>query len=112
MSEQAASSTAEFDLLTDEEMAKARRLAAIQRWRVLDAPPDAFKPMTTLAAKIYGVPYGTVCVVEEQTTWFKEWLRGFIVRQAEDYVNGRLSIGRLDGNLFFGVELGDVVVNR
>ena len=30
--------------------------------------------------------------------------------QAEDYVNGRLSIGRLDGNLFFGVELEDVDV--
>ena len=49
-----------------------------------------------------------MAVIVTQTTWFKEWLRGFIVRQADDYVNGRLSIGRLDGNLFFGVELGDV----
>ena len=49
-------------------------------------------------------------VIVTQTTWFKDWLRGFIVRQAEDYVNGRLSIGRLDGNLFFGVELEDVDV--
>ena len=45
-----------------------------------------------------------------QTTWFKEWLSGVIVRQAEGYLNGRLSIGRLDGNLFFGVELEDVGV--
>src|SRR5712691_2770291 len=52
----------------------------------------------------------SVAVIVAQTTWFKEWLRGFIVRQAEDYVNGRLSIGRLDGNLFFGVELEDVDV--
>jgi autotransporter translocation and assembly factor TamB len=51
-----------------------------------------------------------MAVIVTQTTWFKEWLRGFIVRQADDYVNGRLSIGRLDGNLFFGVELGDVDV--
>src|SRR5687768_14864417 len=51
-----------------------------------------------------------MAVIVTQTTWFKEWLRGFIVRQAEDYVNGRLSIGRLDGNLFFGVELEDVDV--
>src|SRR5687768_17758665 len=51
-----------------------------------------------------------MAVIVTQTTWFKEWLRGFIVRQSEDYVNGRLSIGRLDGNLFFGVELGDVDV--
>src|SRR5215203_4489880 len=52
----------------------------------------------------------SMAVIVTQTTWFKEWLRGFIVRQAEDYVNGRLSIGRLDGNLFFGVELEDVDV--
>ena len=51
-----------------------------------------------------------MAVIVTQTTWFKEWLRGFIVRQADDYVNGRLSIGRLDGNLFFGVELEDVDV--
>ena len=50
----------------------------------------------------------SMAVIVTQTTWFKEWLRGFIVRQAEDYVNGRLSIGRLDGNLFTGIELGDV----
>ena len=51
-----------------------------------------------------------MAVIVTQTTWFKEWLRAFIVSQAEDYVNGRLSIGRLDGNLFFGVELEDVRV--
>lgn len=49
-----------------------------------------------------------MAVIVTQTTWFKEWLRAFIVRQAADYVNGELSIGRLDGNLFFGVELEDV----
>src|ERR1700692_3905755 len=50
----------------------------------------------------------SMAVIVTQTTWFKEWLRGFIVRQADDYVNGRLKIGRLDGNLFFGVEMEDV----
>jgi len=50
-----------------------------------------------------------MAVIVSQTTWFKEWLRGFIVRQADDYVNGRLTIGRLDGNLFFGVEMEDVM---
>src|SRR5688572_20964849 len=50
----------------------------------------------------------SLVVIITQSTWFKDWLRGFIVRQADDYVNGRVSIGRLDGNLFFGVELGDV----
>ena len=52
----------------------------------------------------------SMALIVSQTTWFKEWLRGFIVRQADDYVNGRLSIGRLDGNLFFGVEMEDVDV--
>src|SRR5436853_6957946 len=61
-----------------------------------------------LATLIVGV--ASMAVIVTQTTWFKEWLRGFIVRQAEDYVNGRLSIGRLDGNLFFGVEIEDVDV--
>ena len=31
-----------------------------------------------------------------------------VSKQADDYVNGRLSIGRIDGNLFFGVEMEDV----
>ena len=52
----------------------------------------------------------SMAVIVTQTAWFKEWLRGFIVRQAADYVNGDLSIGKLDGNLFFGVALGDVDV--
>jgi hypothetical protein len=56
------------------------------------------------------VGVASMAVIVSQTAWFKEWLRGFIVRQAEDYVNGRLSIGRLDGNLFFGVELEDIDV--
>jgi cytoskeletal protein CcmA (bactofilin family) len=54
------------------------------------------------------VGFAAMTVIVTQTAWFKEWLRGFIVRQADDYVNGRLSIGRLDGNLFFGVEMEDV----
>ena len=61
-----------------------------------------------IATLVVGV--ASMAVIVTQTAWFKEWLRGFIVRQAEDYVNGRLSIGRLDGNLFFGVELEDIDV--
>ena len=49
-------------------------------------------------------------VIVTQSAWFKEWLRRFVVRQAQDYVNGQVSIGRLDGNLFFGLELEDVDV--
>ena len=68
----------------------------------------ALQVVAFLATLMVGA--ASMAVIVTQTTWFKEWLRGFIVRQAEDYVNGRLSIGRLDGNLFFGVDLGDVDV--
>jgi autotransporter translocation and assembly factor TamB len=49
-------------------------------------------------------------VIVTQTAWFKNWLRGFIVAQANTYLNGQLSIERLGGNLFFGVELENVGV--
>jgi hypothetical protein len=54
----------------------------------------------------------SMALIVTQTTWFREWLRGFVVRQAADYVNGDLSIGRLDGNLFFGLRLADVDVKQ
>ena len=49
-------------------------------------------------------------MIVSQTPWFRDWLRGFIVRQADQYLNGRLTIGRLGGNIFFGIELEDVAV--
>jgi autotransporter translocation and assembly factor TamB len=52
----------------------------------------------------------SLTLIVSQTAWFKDWLRGFIVRQADDYLNGRLTIGRLGGNLFFGVELENIDV--
>lgn len=52
----------------------------------------------------------SMAVIVTQTAWFKDWLRGFIVRQSADYVNGQLSIGKLDGNLFQELALADVDV--
>ncbi len=49
-----------------------------------------------------------VGIAATQTMWFKNWLRGYIAREAHQYLNGELSIGRLGGNLFFGIELEDV----
>jgi hypothetical protein len=59
------------------------------------------------------VGVASMAAIVTQTTWFKDWLRGFIVRQAAPYVNGQLSIGSLGGNLFFGIELEkvDITVN-
>src|SRR6266704_1511659 len=50
-------------------------------------------------------------VIVSQTAWFKNWLRGYIVREAHQYLNGTLSIERLGGNLFFGVEMENVGVS-
>ena len=43
-----------------------------------------------------------LAVVSTQTSWFKDWLRRYIARQATTVLDGELSIGRLRGNLFSG----------
>src|SRR5579864_2737942 len=50
-------------------------------------------------------------IIVSQTAWFKGWLRGYIVRQANQLLNGTVSIERLRGNLFFGVELHNVAIS-
>src|SRR5580765_730739 len=50
-------------------------------------------------------------VIVSQTMWFKNWLRGYIVREANQYLNGQVSIQRLGGNLFYGIELENVGVS-
>ena len=50
-------------------------------------------------------------IVVSQTAWFKNWLRGYIIKESARYLNGRLSIERLGGNLFFGVEMENVGVS-
>src|SRR5262245_57440656 len=49
--------------------------------------------------------------IVSQTAWFKDWLRGYIVRSASTYLNGTLSIERLGGNLFFGIEMENIGVS-
>src|SRR5882724_11894927 len=50
-------------------------------------------------------------VIVSQTAWFKNWLRGYIIREANSYLNGTLSIERLGGNLFFGLEMENIGVS-
>ena len=57
---------------------------------------------------VIGVSAGAMIV--SQTAWFRDWLRDFIVRQSGQYLNGRLAIGRLGGNILLGVELEDIAV--
>lgn len=53
---------------------------------------------------------GVAAVAVSQTAWFRNWLRGLIVSQSAQFLNGQLSIGRLDGNLFYGLELHNVSI--
>ncbi|HEX4568665.1 MAG TPA: hypothetical protein VH138_18665, partial [Vicinamibacterales bacterium] len=52
-----------------------------------------------------------LALIASQTPWFRDWLRGFVVREANQYVNGNVSIGSLGGDLFYGIQLGDVSVD-
>ena len=45
-----------------------------------------------------------------ETSFFKNWLRGLVIKQANQHINGTLAIGHFKGNLFSGVELDDVTV--
>src|SRR5207245_8556128 len=47
-------------------------------------------------------------IIASQTAWFKNWIRAYIVREANLYLNGTLSIERLSGNLLFGLEMENV----
>ena len=50
-------------------------------------------------------------MIVSQTPWFHEWLRKYVVREGNLYLNGQLSIGRLGGNLFYGIQLRDVSID-
>ena len=52
-----------------------------------------------------------LALIASQTAWFRDWLRRFVVREASSYVNGTVSIGSLGGNLFYGVQLGDIAID-
>jgi hypothetical protein len=52
-----------------------------------------------------------LALIVSQTPWFRDWLRRFVIRESKQYVNGNLSIGSLGGNLFYGVQLGDVAID-
>ena len=52
-----------------------------------------------------------VVIVVTQTAWFKNCLRGYVVREASRFLNGQVSIQRLGGNLFFGIEMEDVTIS-
>jgi sigma-B regulation protein RsbU (phosphoserine phosphatase) len=51
---------------------EAARLAAVNRYQVLDTPPDgAFDRITAIAARLFDVPIAIVSVVDTDRIWFK-----------------------------------------
>ena len=48
--------------------------------------------------------------IVSQTAWFKNRVRVYVVAQASKYLNGEITIDRLGGNLFSGVELEGVAI--
>jgi hypothetical protein len=47
-----------------------------------------------------------------ETGWAKTRIRDLIVRQANEYLTATLTIGRLEGSLFRGLQLGDITLAR
>ena len=53
-----------------------------------------------------------LAIVAVQTGWVKNRIRQLIVSQANNYLTGTLEIGRLEGSLLRGVQLGDIRLTR
>lgn len=51
---------------------EAQRLNAVQRYQILDSPPDgAFDRITAIAARLFQVPIALVTIVDRDRIWFK-----------------------------------------
>lgn len=51
---------------------EAQRLGAVQRYRILDTPPDgAFDRVTAIAARLFQVPIALVTIIDHDRIWFK-----------------------------------------
>lgn len=51
---------------------EAQRLAAVQRYAILDTPPEqTFERITKLAARFFNVPIAIISIVDRDRIWFK-----------------------------------------
>lgn len=57
------------------------------------------------------VGIATAGVIVSETAWFKNRLRVYVLSQAGKYLNGNISIQRLSGNLFHGLELEQIAIS-
>jgi autotransporter translocation and assembly factor TamB len=80
-----------------------------RRWirRVLSTIVKAIVGIVVVALLLVGL---ALLVIE--TGWAKNRLRALLVRQVNEYLTATLSIGRLEGSLLRGIQLGDVNLAR
>ena len=52
-----------------------------------------------------------LALIVSQTPWFREWLLRYAVKESKQYLNGDLTVGSLEGNVFYGVRLHDVAID-
>jgi hypothetical protein len=71
---------------------------------------NLLRALVILLAAALALFGAAVAVVE--TDWAKDQIRKLIVRQANQYLDAALQIGRLDGSLFRGIELSDITLSR
>jgi autotransporter translocation and assembly factor TamB len=83
-------------------------VARLRRLRSISA--TLAKVVIGLVALVLAIALLALASVE--TGWGKNWLRDLIVRQANEYLTATLSIGRLEGSLLRGLQLGDVSLGR
>jgi len=51
-----------------------------------------------------------LALIISQTPWFRGWARAYVVRSSDRFLNGELTIGKLEGNLFTGAILTDLAI--
>ena len=70
------------------------------------------KPLRVIGFLLTGI-IAVVCLalIVSQTPWFRGWARAYIVRSSDRFLNGELTIGDLEGNLFTGAVLTDFAIS-
>jgi hypothetical protein len=77
-----------------------------------------FRSLATFVGKAFVFAMAALLIVlgaalaSIETGWAKNRLRAFIVAQANQYLTATLEIGRLQGSLLRGIELGDIRLSR
>ena len=110
---QSGTHTINFCIQAEARGIRVNKAASIGNVLILEAAGTAVspRPATSLPVSAPDSPGAAAAIIVSQTAWFKNWLRGYIVREASDYLNGTLSIERLGGNLLFGVEMENIGVS-